>query len=125
MTSGAKDLASVASARRTSIDTLVCACSRALPLLVILLTIASASLAVGIALQFGPWTEEEAIHGPFPTESGTRTALVPLAGMYRSIPCCIGSRSDTNDRPFASSLRAWLNGSELDPPHTSHDVIRS
>ena len=100
--------------------------SRLLPAVLILLTFATALLAVGIFLQFGVWTNEEVIHGPFPTEQlGSRIALVPVGSAYSRIPCCIGVQSDSIEHDAASNLRAWLNGRELGPPHTLHDDIRS
>lgn len=89
------------------------------------LAIAFASLAVGIVLEFGLLTHEEIVHGPFRTEPGTRTAWVPVGQVYGHFSCCIGARTDDNEHPGASNLRAWLNGRELGPAHTLHDDIRS
>ena len=101
-------------------------CSRLLPAVLILLTIATASLVVGIFLQFDVWTNEEIIHGPFPTEQlASRTAVVPVGQVYTRIPCRIGVQSDRDKHGTASGLRAWLNGRELGPPHTLHAEIRA
>lgn len=95
---------------------------RFLPIVLLLLAIASASLSVGIVLEFGIWTHEEIIRGPFRTEAGTRDAWAPLGRNYANFSCCLGARPDVDQHSTASSLRAWLNGRELGPPH---DAIRS
>lgn len=92
---------------------------RFLPIVLLLLAIASVSLAVGIVLESGVWAHEEVIHGPFETEPGARNVWAPLA---RSFFCCVGARPDVDQHSKESSLRAWLNGRELGPPH---DAIRS
>lgn len=98
---------------------------RFLPVVLFLLAIASVSLAIGIALEFGVWTHEEVIHGPFRTETGARDAWVPVGQASGNFPCCIGARTDDSGHLAASNLRAWLNGRELGPAHTFHDDIRS
>lgn len=99
--------------------------SRLHPIVLLLLAMAGASLAVGIVLEFGAWTHEEVIRGPFRTEPGTRTAWVPVGPEYSHFSCCIGARADDDVHHAASSLRASLNGRELGPAHMLHDDIRS
>ena len=95
-----------------------------LPVVLVLLTLTTAWLILGFVLKFENRSGEEIIHGPFPTASGSRYAVVPVGKSYNSIPCCIGVQPDSiYDNP--SGLRAWLNGRELGPAHTMHADIRS
>ena len=99
--------------------------SRCLPVVLILLVIATASLVVGIVLQSGVWINEEVIHGPFPTEPGNRVSVVPVGASFANVPCCVGLQDDAAGYGNISALRAWLNGTELNPPHMMHAEIRT
>lgn len=124
MTKRVENVGVPATAEPGSDDDLSCR-PRWLPLILLLFVSSATTLIIGMVLEFDVLTKAEIIRGPFPMESGTRAAIVPIGQAYQSISCCVRPRGDDNAHSTVSSLRAWLNGRELGPPHSQHQDIRT
>src|SRR5690348_13612918 len=82
-------------------------------------------LAIGTtALQFNAWIREQRFDGPFPNEMLGSRSLQVYIGKRVALGCCLEVRSDDNEHLFRSTLRLWINGVEMGPPHAAHNTIR-
>jgi hypothetical protein len=81
------------------------------------------ALAV-VVLDFGVWTREQVLEGPFNVEGSPGTHAVVLRVPDVPLSCCLEVRSDNAERLVQSDLQLWINGQEMGPPHELHDTIR-
>ncbi|MDT7812731.1 MAG: hypothetical protein QOJ42_2647, partial [Acidobacteriaceae bacterium] len=81
---------------------------------------------VALALEFGAWSNEFKIAGPFvPETSSAQHALILPVPLDTWLVRRLGPpRADANGDPRRSDLRLWIDGREMGPPHSTHETIR-
>jgi len=86
----------------------------------VLLTLAA------LALEFGVWSKQFTIAGPFAEESSPPRHSLALTVPQHAPPGWWAEPllGDDNQHPFQSDLRLWINGHEMGPPHSQHETIR-
>ncbi len=73
----------------------------------------------------GGFTHTLHFRGPFQTEGTVGSQLVSVQlPDDRRFGCCGSILDDAGPKGAASRLRLWINGVEVDPPHTLHETIR-